>query len=97
MSRLYFTVIILLAAGVLAAGMAITAHSLEELGGKPVTVLAVNNESSRTTITLLGTDYDFHLSKFTNYALPADFTLERALLWCQELAFVRALDMPRLP
>ena len=97
MSRLYFTVIILLAAGVLAAGMAITAHSLEELGEKPVTVLAVNSESNHTRITLLGTDYDLRFYEFTNNPLSADFNLKRALLWCQDLAFVRTLELPNLP
>jgi hypothetical protein len=80
--------------------MAITADSLEELGGKPITVLAVNNESSHTRITLLGTDYDLRLSDVTIKPLPSapdlQDSLERALLWCQDLAFTRALNMPGL-
>lgn len=57
MSRLYFTIIILLAAGVLVLGMTITADALEDLGAKPVTVLAVEKKSNHTRVTLLGTDY----------------------------------------
>lgn len=63
MSRLYFTIIILLAAGVLVLGMTITANSLEDLGAKPVTVLAVEKESSHTRVTLLGTDYYLSFSE----------------------------------
>ncbi len=101
MSRLYFTIVILLIAGVFIAGMAITADSLEELGGKPLTVLAFNNESSYARITLLGKDYEIRLSDtpVNPFSSKIDLRngLKRAWLYCQDLAFTKTLDLPRLP
>lgn len=72
MSRLGFTIIILMTAVVIVLGMTITAGSLEELVGKPVTVLAVQQESTHTRITFLGRDYEIHFSELLKNILPAD-------------------------
>ncbi|MGE5544622.1 MAG: hypothetical protein ACM3UW_06565 [Bacillota bacterium] len=76
MSRLYFAIIILLAVGMLVCGMAVTADSLEELGGKPVTVLGVTSESDHTRITLLGKDYEIRFSELMKNLVPVDFYQE---------------------
>lgn len=85
MSRLYFSFIILLVAGILVAGIAITANSLEDLGGKSMTVWAVNSESGHAKVNLLGTEYDISLSQIRESTLPTDFILKnglrRAVLW----------------
>ncbi len=99
----YFYLIILLAAVILAMGMGMAADSIEELGGKPVTVLALDSRGGSTRLTFLGKDYEFHLSadSMTDW-LPAinlsghrlEESLQWIVSWCQDLAFAKTLDLP---
>jgi len=99
-----FCLIILLAAGILVLGMGITADSLEELGGKPVTVLALENRDTSARLTFLGEVYEFHLSDGMTDWLPAKHlfhrvqdSLQSVLNWCRDLAFTKTLDLPVFP
>jgi hypothetical protein len=101
-----FYLIILLAAGILVLGMGITAESLEELGGKPVTVLALDSKGSSARLTFLGEDYEFRLSADSMTDWPATKhlfsrrlkdSLQWVLDWCQDLAFTKTLDLPVFP
>jgi len=102
----YFYLIILLAAVILVMGIGMAADSIEELGGKPVTVLALDSGGGSARLTFLGEDYEFHLSadSMTDW-LPAvnlsdrrlEDGLQWVLSWCRDLAFTKTLDLPVVP
>ena len=84
-------------------GMGITAESLEELGGKPVTVWHWIARAAVPGLPSLGEDYEFRLSADSMTDWPATKhlfsrrlkdSLQWVLDWCQDLAFTKTLDLP---
>jgi hypothetical protein len=98
MSRFYFTGIILLVAGVLAAGIAVTANSLGDLQGEPISVMAVSSKYGHNNISLLGTKFSVSLTELKKSTLPISISLQhslnQAMLEYQDLT--KNLELPNL-